>query len=120
LPETLLELSKISRTTIFASWPMMSSSPNARKFTFFGKESKVVGTKREEFEKDVSGIHQVLNQVQRQVGDDKLVLFDPSKKICLQDECLSVVNGVNYYLDKYHITPNGSMQFAAEIERLLQ
>lgn len=120
LPATLVELSKISKTIIFTSWPMMSNSPNARKFTFFGKESTVVGIKREEFEKDVSSIHQVLNQVQRQLGDDRLVLFDPSKKICLQDQCLSVVNGVNYYLDKYHITPKGSLQFADQIERLLQ
>ena len=120
MPATLVELSKISRTIIFESWPMMPRSPNARKLTFLGKESRVVGIKREEFEKDVNGINQILDQVQLQVGADKLVLFDPSKKICLQDECLSVVNGVNYYLDKYHITPNGSMQFADEIERLLQ
>ena len=120
LPETLIELSNISKTVVFESWPMLASVPNARKLTFLGQEAKVASIKRNEFNKDVRAIQDVLNKVQQQVGNQNLVLFDPAKKICLQDECLSVVNGVNYYLDKYHITPKGSMEFAPEIERLLQ
>jgi len=120
LPETLIELSNIAKTIVFESWPMLTSAPNSRKLTFLGKDAKVASINRDEFNKDVSGIQDVLNKVQQQVGEKNIVLFDPAKKICLRDECLSVVEGVNYYLDKYHITPRGSMEFATEIERLLQ
>lgn len=120
LPETLIELSNISKTIVFESWPMMMSTPNARKLTFLGKDVKVANIKRDEFNNDVRAIHDVLIQVQQQVGEHNFVLFDPAKKICQLDECLSVVNGVNYYLDKYHITPKGSLEFAPDIERLLQ
>lgn len=120
LPETLIELSNIAKTIVFESWPMLTSAPNARKLTISGKDAKVASVKRNEFNLDVSSIQAVLNKVQRQVGEQNLVLFSPSKKICQQDECLSIVDGVNYYLDKYHITPRGSLEFAPDIERLLK
>ncbi len=117
LPETLSELAKISKTVVFESWPMLATDPKARKLPFAGFETRLSSIKREEFDRDVRSIRQVLRQAESQ--NQNLVLFDPSKKICLQDECLSEIDGVNYYLDKYHITPKGSMQFAAEIERVL-
>jgi hypothetical protein len=117
LPETLSELTKISKTIVFESWPILATEPKARKLPFPGFETRLSSIKREEFDHDVRTIRQILRQAQSQNGS--LVLFDPAEKICLQDECLSEIDGVNYYLDKYHITPKGSMQFAEEIERFL-
>jgi peptidoglycan/LPS O-acetylase OafA/YrhL len=117
LPETLSELAKISKTVVFESWPMLATEPKARKLSFVGFDTKLSGIKKEEFDNDVRSIRQVLHQAQSQ--NQNLVLFDPAEKICLQNECLSEIDGVNYYLDKYHITPKGSMQFAEEIERFL-
>jgi hypothetical protein len=117
LPETLSELAKISKTVVFESWPMLATEPKARKLPFAGFETRLSSIKREEFDHDMRSIRQVLRQAQSQ--NRGLVLFDPAEKIFLQNECLSEIDGVNYYLDKYHITPKGSMQFEAEIERFL-
>jgi len=118
LPETLSELANISKTVVFESWPILATEPKARKLPFAGYEIRLSGVNREEFERDVRSIRQILRHAQSQ--SKNLVLFDPSKKICLQDECLSEIDGINYYLDRYHITPKGSMQFAAEIESFLK
>ena len=115
IPETLITLSEIAPTIIFKSWPILPHMPMNRNVKFLGAHKRVVSISQKEFIADNMQINQIFDQIQ----DQNILFFDPSYKICQSDQCLSVLNGVNLYSDKYHITPQGALQFKTEIEQLL-
>jgi peptidoglycan/LPS O-acetylase OafA/YrhL len=114
IPETLRKLSGIAPTIIFKSWPILPNMPMNRNVQFLGSQKRVVSVSKKEFVADNAQINQIFDQIQ----DQNILFFDPTYKICQSDQCVSVLDGVNFYSDKYHITPQGTMQFKTEIEEL--
>jgi hypothetical protein len=88
--------------------------PMNRNVQFLGSQKRVVSVSKKEFVADNAQINQIFDQIQ----DQNILFFDPTYKICQSDQCVSVLDGVNFYSDKYHITPQGTMQFKTEIEEL--
>lgn len=115
LPQTITTLSEIAPTLIFKSWPILPYMPMNRKIVFLGEGKKVVSVGKDEFVADNVEVNQIFNQI----NDRSVQFFDPAYKICQTNVCTSVLNGVNLYTDKYHISPQGSMLFKTDIEKIL-
>ena len=115
LPETLITLSKIAPTIIFKSWPILPYPPMNRNVELLGARKRIVYVSKNEFIQDNAQINRIFDQIH----DQNIIFFDPAYKVCQSDVCTSVLNGVNLYTDKYHITPQGTLLFKTEIEQLL-
>ena len=114
IPETFEMLSKIAPTIIFKSWPILPYMPMNRNVEFLGAHKRIVSVSKNEFIQDNAQINKIFDQIH----DQNILFFDPAYKICQSDQCTSVLNGVNLYTDKYHITPQGTLLFKTEIEQL--
>jgi len=115
IPETLKTLSNIAPTIIFKSWPILPYMPMNRNVELLGTRKRIVYVNKNEFIQDNAQINRIFDQIH----DQNILFFDPAYKICQSDQCTSVLNGVNLYTDKYHITPQGTLLFKTEIEQLL-
>lgn len=115
LPETLLTLSAIAPTIIFKSWPILPYMPKNRNVDFFGASKPIVSFSKNDFINDNAQINKIFNKIH----DQNILFFDPTYKVCKNDQCTSVLDGVNLFADKYHITPQGTLLFKTDIEQLL-
>lgn len=86
-----------------------------RNIEFLGAHKRIVSVSKNEFIQDNAQI----NKIFEKIHDQNILFFDPAYKVCQSDQCTSVLNSVNLYTDKYHITPQGTLLFKTEIEQLL-
>lgn len=116
LPATISALSNIAPTIIFKSWPILPYMPKNRNMTFFFESNKSsISVSKKEFIDDNAQVNKIFERLR----DQNIVFYDPANKSCQGDQCVSVLNGINLYTDKYHITPQGALTFKADIEQLL-
>lgn len=115
--ETIKELENISRVIVFRSWPMLSKAPNYQvsRIPLLQRKSSATFVEANDFNKD----NKCMNDVFDSVTTLNTVFFSPSKKVC-SEKCVTILNGTRLYVDAYHITPEGSMQFRNEIEKMLE
>ena len=115
LPQTLKEVATVATTLVFESWPVMHSSPRDRVVSALGIQSKQMAVDRQEFDADSQGARAAIGSVR----DARLLTFDPSALICNAVRCESEANGIQFYTDRYHITPQGAMQFRSSLEQVI-
>lgn len=109
-PETLDTLAAIAPTLVFESWPIMPGTPKARTVSALGISPKVMSVDRDEFEADSRAARTAIARAAR------IRTFDPATAICSETRCDSVVGGVSFYADRYHVTPEGAMQLRPALE----
>lgn len=115
LPQTLKELASIGTTVVFESWPIMPTTPKARVVGSLGLVPAQVSVKRNEFDAE-SQLARIAIERARSAGIHSI---DPSSLICNTTLCESVVNGVHYHADRYHVTPVGAMQLRPTLEQTI-
>ena len=115
LPETVIRLSKLSPVTLIMDWPLMPSRPSLRSVTLFNYKKDPISIDAEEFKAYSAYATERLTQQQ----SGRVTLFNPATKVCDDLKCMSARDGLLYYEDSYHMTPQGSMQFRKEIEEIL-
>ncbi len=116
LPQTLDELSRIATTLVFTSWPQMPSMPNYRNISAIGHSARSVFVNRDEFDADSKEV----NDIFAKARNANILLYDPSQLICDETRCDSVRDGVRYYADRYHVTPQGAMQLRRALDLVLE
>jgi len=115
IPKTLVALSKVSPVIAFRSWPILPRLPNLRSVTLLGLSRTEVTVAKDDFLLD----NHTINQTFDAIGDPGILFFDPAKKVCMDAFCHSEVGRTKFYEDTYHISPQGALRFAAEINELL-
>jgi peptidoglycan/LPS O-acetylase OafA/YrhL len=115
LPETLNQLSQISKVLVFRSWPILGNMPNARSVPGLGIKKLETTTPYETFIKNTNRIDQILDA---RVSPE-IQFFSPAQKICDAEACHAERGGVRFYLDPYHITPRGALDFQPELQKIM-
>jgi hypothetical protein len=117
VPDTLRELGKLGKVVVFKSWPQLPDRPNypVKRIEALQSGVNTVYTSVEEFKKDTA----LINEVFSEFKSDNMSFYDPSEKICGVERCGQMLNGMKLYRDTYHITPQGSLQFKDDVQRLL-
>lgn len=115
LPETLNQLSEITKVLVFRSWPILGNMPNARSVPGLGIKKLETSTPYETFIKNTSRIDQILDTR----VSSKIQFFSPSQKICDGQACHAERGGVRFYSDLYHITPRGALEFRPELQKII-
>ncbi len=116
LPETLDLLSKISKTIVFKSWPILPVNPGNRVVDFLPKDQNEIHLDQTQFLNDSASV----NRVFKMMNSDQLIFFDPAEKICKEGMCSSTLQGMKMFADRYHITPQGAMMFKPDLEALIK
>ena len=111
LPETLKQLSEVSKVLIFRSWPILTSTPNTRVISSLGISKHEAIVPQAEFEKETK----LINQIFDSLASSQIRFFSPAEKVCDGLVCHSERFGVRFYSDFYHITPRGSLSFMDEL-----
>lgn len=114
---TVKRLENISQVVIFRSWPMLPKAPDYG-ITRIPFLQKISGPTFVEFE-DFNSDNKCMNNVFDRLTVSKTLFFSPSNKVC-SEKCVSILNSTRMYVDTYHITPEGSMQFRDDIEKMLK
>jgi peptidoglycan/LPS O-acetylase OafA/YrhL len=115
LPETLNQLSEISKVLVFRSWPILGSMPNTRSVPVLGIKKLEMTTAYEAFIKNTNRIDQILDTR----VSPKIQFFSPAQKICDGEACHVERGGVRFYSDRYHITPRGALDFQPELQNII-
>ena len=115
LPKTLHALSEIADTLVFKSWPMMPSFPKERKVSLLGITRQRVFVPRSEFDADSLA---ATNTIDQSLGP-RIRGFDPSYVICDASACDAIVEGIPFYVDRYHVTAIGAMQIAPRLDSVM-
>ena len=116
LPETLDLLSKISKTIVFKSWPILPVNPSNRIVSFLPNDTNEIHLDHNEFIKDSKEVNNIFTMI----SNNQVMFFNPAEKICKEGICSSTLQGVKLYADRYHITPQGAMMFKSELEAMIQ
>jgi hypothetical protein len=115
LPETLRHLSLWAPLIVIKDWPRMPARPNLRNIAFLGYTQRPISILRADFDESAA----VVNKIFETITDSKVRYFDPAGKVCDAEKCYSAKDGLLYYEDAYHMSPQGAMQFKEEVEALL-
>lgn len=115
LPDTLRQLSEVSKVLVFKSWPILTSMPNTRMISRLGISKHEAIVPQAEFEKET----QFINQIFDSLAAPQLRFFSPAEKVCDGVVCHSERFGVRFYSDFYHITPRGSLSFKDELQKVI-
>lgn len=115
LPETLKQLSEVSKVLVFRSWPILTSTPNTRVISSLGISKHEAIVPQAEFEKETK----LINQIFDSLASLQIRFFSPAGKVCDGVVCHSERFGVRYYSDFYHITPRGSLSFMDELQNAI-
>jgi len=115
LPETLDRLSVIANVIVFKSWPDLPRNPQIRVVDLIGISKGEVAVPQKEFEQKT----QLLNQVLDSLTNKRISLYSPSHKLCDGTLCRSIVDGVMFYEDSYHLTSQGVMHFKEDLESII-
>ena len=115
LPETLKQLSEVSKVLVFRSWPILTSTPNTRVISSLGISKHEAIVPQAEFEKETKRVNQIFDSL----ASPKIRFFLPADKVCDGAVCHSERFGVRFYSDFYHITPRGSLSFKEELQRVI-
>jgi len=68
--------------------------------------------------RDVIGnMSKIISDVKGKCGD--FIYYDPSSRLCKDNKCMSVRDGVGYYWDSSHLTNSGAMLLKDDIVNLL-
>jgi peptidoglycan/LPS O-acetylase OafA/YrhL len=115
LPETLKQLSEMSKVLVFRSWPILTSTPNTRVISSLGISKHEAIVPQAEFEKETK----LINQIFDSLASSQIRFFSPADKVCDGVVCHSERFGVRFYSDFYHITPRGSLSFMDELQNAI-
>jgi len=115
LPETLKQLSEMSKVLVFRSWPILTSTPNTRVISSLGISKHEAIVPQAEFEKET----ELINQIFDSLSSPQIRFFSPADKVCDGVVCHSERFGVRFYSDFYHITPRGSLSFMDELQNAI-
>jgi peptidoglycan/LPS O-acetylase OafA/YrhL len=115
LPHTLEQLSAVSNVILFKSWPYLPKNPQKRVVDLIGLSKGEVTTSQKEFEHKT----QFINQVFDNLSNERIRFYSPSDKLCDGMLCHSVIDGVMFYEDSYHLTPQGVMHFKKDLEEII-
>jgi peptidoglycan/LPS O-acetylase OafA/YrhL len=115
LPETIRHLSQWAPLIVIKDWPRMPVRPNFRSIAFLGYTQQPISILRPDFDESAVGV----NKIFETTIDPKVRYFDPAGKVCDAERCYSAKDGLLYYEDAYHMSPQGAMQFKEEVEALL-
>jgi peptidoglycan/LPS O-acetylase OafA/YrhL len=115
LPETLKQLSAMSKVLVFRSWPILTAPPNTRVISRLGVSKYEAVAPQAEFEKDTKRVNQIFDSL----ASPQIRFFSPADKVCDGVVCHSERLGVRFYSDPYHITPRGSLSFKDELQRVI-
>ena len=115
LPETLKQLTEVSKVLVFRSWPILTSTPNTRVVSSLGISKNEAIVQQAVFEKDTK----LINQIFDSLASSKIHFFSPADKVCDGMVCHSERFGVRFYSDFYHITPRGSLSFMEELQNVI-
>ena len=115
LPETLNQLSEISKVLVFRSWPILGNMPNTRSVPVLGIKKLETTTSYETFIKNTKRIDQILDTR----VSPKVQFFSPAQKICDAEACHAERGGVRFYSDLYHITSRGALDFQPELQKIM-
>lgn len=115
LPKTLHELSEIANVIFFNSWPDLPKNPHVRVVDLIGISKNAVTVSQNEFEKN----SQLINQVIGKLLNPRIKVYSPLSKLCDGNICHSEVDGVLFYEDTYHLTPQGVMHFKEDLEQII-
>jgi hypothetical protein len=89
--------------------------PNARSVPGLGIKKLETTTPYETFIKNTNRIDQILDTR----VSPKIQFFSPAQKICDAEACHAERGGVRFYLDPYHITPRGALDFQPELQKIM-
>ena len=115
LPETLKQLSEVSKVLVFRSWPILTSTPNTRVISTLGISKHEAIAPQAEFDKETK----LINQIFDSLASPQIRFFSPADKVCDGVACHSERFGVRFYSDFYHITPRGSLSFNDELKNAI-
>jgi peptidoglycan/LPS O-acetylase OafA/YrhL len=115
LPDTLDQLSSISNVIVIKGWPYLPRNPHTRVVDLIGLSEGEVTVPQEEFEQKT----QLINQVFDNLANKRISLYSPTHKLCDGTLCHSVVDGVMFYEDTYHLSSQGVMHFKEDLESMI-
>lgn len=116
LPETILTLADISKVLVFRSWPVLPALPNTRTISLFGKVNSPVAVLQDEFAKE----NRQVNNIFDGLASARIGLFSPADKVCDGVLCRSERGGIRFYLDAYHVSPDGALSVQKDLEVALK
>ncbi|MDN4018316.1 acyltransferase family protein [Zwartia panacis] len=115
LPDTLDQLTSISNVIVIKGWPVLPRNPHTRVVDLIGLSKGEVTVPQKEFELNT----QLINQVFDNLTNKRISLYTPTHKLCDGTLCHSIVDGVMFYEDTYHLTSQGVMHFKEDLERMI-
>ena len=112
LPKTVQRLAAIAPVVLITDWPTMPTRPSHRAIKFAGFEQKPTSIERVVFDTFTAHAKKTFESL----AGPSVALLDPAEKVCDLQRCVSERDGLLYYEDSYHMSPQGSMKFRQEAE----
>jgi hypothetical protein len=90
--------------------------PNTRTISLFGKVNSPVAVLQDEFAKE----NRQVNNIFDGLASERIGLFSPADKVCDGVLCHSERGGIRFYLDAYHVSPDGALSVQKDLEVALK
>jgi peptidoglycan/LPS O-acetylase OafA/YrhL len=118
LLDTINELSAIGHLVVFKAWPMLADSPNYQvKRLAFLQKIPLVDVPKNQFLNENFCMNNIINT---SINSNRPIeIFDPAEKVCASETCVSILENTRMYVDKYHISPEGSMLYEMDLKKLI-
>ena len=115
-PETIYALAQVSPVTIVKTMPILKANVES---IFYGRATLTTQEEHLNWERFVN------EQIDKTIanapaGSYPISVLDPASLLCVSGTCQTSVGATTMYEDDNHITPQGSMLFESEIEKLIQ